>query len=467
MTLAEARAIVPGLATAAADPGADARALTELARWCERYTPLAAPDDRDGLLLDISGCGHLFGGEKALMEDLVARLASAGIHAQAAVAPTPGASWALARYRPNQLVDKTGVEEALAPLPVKALRLHESTIVTLRRLGLKRIGDILALPRPALARRFRCQPTKDVSALLMRLDQALGRKTEPINPLTPLPSWRVRHAFIEPALHLHTIENTLPGLIDDLLQRLSEAEVGVRRVALTAFRVDGTSQQLTIGTNRASRDSAHLIRLFAEKTEGLEAGYGFDLLMLSVLESERLAPAQVSVHADQQKEAVPHILDRLTNRLGTGAVMQLKHRQSHIPERTQTYAAYGSTALDWQSFPPAKAPRPCRLLLQPEAIEVIAEVPEGAPRRFRWRRVEHKVIRSEGPERIAHEWWLTSALSETDALTRDYYRIEVAGGSRFWVFRRGLFAVPGVRPAEKLGAMDGPTPNWFMHGFFA
>lgn len=470
MTLAEARAVSPTLQAFSANEQADAAALDLLARWCDRYSPMVAIDGIDGLLLDITGCGHLFGGEQALVSDLSKRLKRSGISAQIAVAGTVGAASALARYAP-QIISSTETKaalNALNPLPVKALRLHTSSIVTLRRLGLKRIGDLLALPRPALARRFRGMPAKDITDLLTRLDQALGRKPEPITPLLPLPLWRLRHPFIEPVLHLSAIEAILPPLVHDLMHILQEAEVGVRRLTLSAFRVDGSVQNIRVGTNHPSRDAEHLARLFTEKLPALTCDFGFDLLMLSVTESERLPPSQIATVREVEAEATAKVLDRLSTRLGAGAVMQLKHRHSHIPERAQSYVPAYSEPLGWQAHPEHLAIRPSRLLMRPEMMDVIAEVPEGAPRQFRWRRVEHKVSKAEGPERIADEWWLATDTDSPERLTRDYYRIEVDDGARFWVFRRGLYAVPGVRPAEAMNnPLNAQGPCWFMHGFFA
>jgi protein ImuB len=102
------------------------------------------------------------------------------------------------------------------------------------------------------------------------------------------------------------------------------------------------------------------------------------------------------------------------------------------------------------------ASRPAFLLASPEPIDVIAEVPEGPPARFTWRRVERRIARAEGPERIAPEWWREIG-QRTDTKmgrTRDYYRIEDEGGAGYWVFREGLYG----REEE--------APSWFLHGLF-
>lgn len=465
MTLAEARAIHPAILTDAANPAADASALEALARYLVRYTPLVALDGRDGILMDVTGCPHLFGGESAMLSDIKGRLARAGITACAAMAETVGAAWALARYktdnRAGSIVNKGTSLAAISPLPVRALRLDDATSLMLNRLGLKTIGSITSLPRAALARRFRGNPARAVTELLEKLDQALGRRDEPISPLTPLPEWQVKQAFMEPAQHLEQVELALDALAEDLCLVLAEGERGARRLRLDAYRVDGTVQSILVGLTRPSRDKAHMLRLFNEKLAGLEAGFGFDLLTLSALESERLMPAQVGDLRQEEAHSTALLMDRLAARLGPGAVLRLRHNASHLPERAQTVTTQGSRTLGadelgWAHCPTTTAPRPLRLLPRPEPVDVLSAVPEGAPRSFRWRRVEHRVVRAEGPERIANEWW-----TQADDRTRDYYRVEVTGGSRFWLFRRGLYAVPGIRPGE------GDLPDWFLHGFFA
>lgn len=457
MRLAQARAMVPHIQLAEANPEADAKALNALARWLVRYSPLVALDGADGLLIDSTGCAHLFGGENTMLNDIKGRLKKAGITAQLSIAENRAAARALARYRPGTIsTSKEETQKILASLPVQALRLTEGMTHTLYQLGLKTIGHLTSQPRPALARRFRGKPSKDVTALLARLDQIAGRKDEPISPLSPLPNWQVRQAFAEPVGHMEAIEYATASLIEDLCLTLMKAERGARRLDLSAFRVDGSVQTLTIGTSRASRDKAHLMRLFTEKLDTLEAGFGFDLLILAVRETEKLSPSQIGDTREETAQSTANLLDRLATRLGPGSVCVLKHRHSHLPERAQTFAPVSEATLGWQYLQSLTAPRPIRLLMHPETIEVLAEIPEGPPRRFRWRRKEHRVLKAEGPERIAPEWWIDPA-----DRTRDYYRVEVASGARFWLFRHGLYSSPGLRVGEA------STPDWYLHGFFA
>ncbi|TNE60490.1 MAG: DNA polymerase Y family protein [Alphaproteobacteria bacterium] len=456
MTLAAARAILPTLETAPADPEGDKAALERLAYWAVRYSPLVGIESVDTLFIDATGCAHLFGGEAAMLADIEARLARAGIQACMAMADTPGAAWALSRYRPRTLAPVGETVAALAGLPVKALRLDDASVLTLGRLGLKTIGSLSAIERPALARRFQGVPAKAVTALLERLDQATGRRHEPIDPLLPLPGWQVRQAFMEPVAHTEVMATAVRALIEDLCLILQEAGQGVRRLQLSAFRVDGTVATCAVGTSRPNRDAAHLMKLMAERLDDIDAGFGIDLLLLAARDSERLGPEQLGDRRVAEMRSVAELMDRLSARLGGGTVSRLRHRPGHLPERAQTLAPVGEDRLGWDQLPAGQAPRPLRLLMRPEPIEVLAEVPEGPPRSFRWRRALHRIARAEGPERIAPEWWL----NPTDH-TRDYYRVEDEEGVRFWLFRHGLYAVPGVRGAEL------PQPVWYLHGLFA
>lgn len=462
MTLAEARAIFPELIVEPASPAQDEQRREELARWLVRYTPLSACDftDKDSILLDVTGCPHLFGGEQAMLATIKERLGQAGFTAQLAMAENRAVAWALSHYRPDTISrSSTESKRLLSPLPMRALRVDNATEQTLGRLGLKTIGNLFDIARPALAQRFRGKPAKQVTALLTRFDQLLGRCEEPFSPLVPLPGWRVQQAFSEPVMHLPMIEATVESLLGKLVDMLAEAEEGLRRLSLQAFRVDGSVQDIVVGTNRPSRDKKHLFSLLMEKLDQLEAEFGFDLLMLSAVETESLPPTHYGGYKTQQQQSASELLDRLAIRLGPGAISRLKHRSSHMPERAQSYAPPHARELQWGALPTSMGPRPLRLLHRPEAVDVLAEVPEGAPRRFRWRRMEHHILKADGPERIAPEWWL-----DPEGQTRDYYRVETIEGARFWLFRYGLYPVPGIKRSNQEGSAK---PAWYMHGFFA
>lgn len=469
LPLAEARARVPGLAVAPAEPEAELDDLAALAEWCAGiFAPAVAVDPPDGLILDVTGCAGLFGGEAALLAALTRRLEGLGLGARAALADTPGAAAVVARVGEGgagrgeagrgEVVPPGAVEAALAPLPVAGLRLPAGVTEQLEALGLRRIGDLLALPRAALARRFG-------EALPRRLDQVLGRMADPLAPRAPSEGWRERLALPEPIIHHEGLEKAIEGLLDRLCARLGEAGRGVRRLALGLFRVDGTARTLAVGTSRASRETAHLRQLLALRLEGVDLGLGVEALVLEARETEALAPRQERLDGEGAREgalreepgdeALARLGDRLAVRHGAGCLYRLAPRESHIPERAVrrlppgtppgVFSGAGEEATGWG----APQPRPVRLLIPPEEIEAMALTPDAPPARFRWRGRDHRVARAEGPERIAPEWW-----RERAGPMRDYYRVEDEDGRRFWVFRAGAYG--GEAP-----------PRWYLHGFFA
>lgn len=475
LTLAQAKAMVPVLLAFPADPAGERRALERLARWCLRYTPWTRPEEVSahsiagaGLWLDVTGCGHLFDGEQGLLEDLVRRLDQFGLGARAAIADTPGAAWAVARLAPGDkaIVVPTGTTSAaLAPLPVAGLRLSAAIRGDLDRLGLRCIGEMLALPRGPLVARLGSEVTK-------RLDQALGLQDEPISPLQPAPAFRTRLDFAEPIGRTADITAALARLLADLCDQLGAAHLGARRLEYALFRTDGTVIATHIGTGSPERDPTHLSRLFAEKIERLDPGYGIETAMLSARLCDPLPPAQDALVAKKEQRQAPdekmaapcraRLLDRLANRLGDGSTVQLSLRARHLPERAfaeipvteiprRKEAAEALTA----EYRP-HASRPIHLLTTPEPVEAIAPVPDRPPVLFRWRGRPHRIAYADGPERIAPEWWRfdPAELAAMPERTRDYYRVEDVEGQRFWLFREGYY-----RP-------DRP-PHWYLHGFFA
>lgn len=440
-TLADARALAGDLVVTAFEPAAVTRALDGIAQWCVRYTPATAPVGDDGVFLDLTGGVPPFGGETALLADLAARLARQGFTAHTAVAGTPGAAWALARFAPNTVAAPATERAALAGLPVEALRLAPETVATLCRLGLDTVDALYDLSRAALARRFG-------EDLCRRLDQALGRIFEPISPLREVPLWRERRDFAEPLLQPEDVAATLHRLIESLCARLAAEELGVRGLECLGFRTDGSTARARIGTSRPSRDPAHLARLFAEKLSLLDPGGGMDGMVLSPTGLEKLAPEQTALTRDGTHSGdLAALLDRLANRLGMGNVFALAPVESHRPERAQRRVAPDTATcnLRW----PDGMRRPLRLFANPEAIEAEAVSPEEAPLHFTWRRVRHCIHHAEGPERIAAEWWRDAAPATRE--TRDYYRVEDEDGERFWLYRQGA----------------GETSRWYLHGLFA
>jgi protein ImuB len=445
--IADARAWVPHVIVVPLDPDADAADLKRLADWATRLSPLVATDGADGLMLDIAGCAHLWGSEARMLSDLDRHMRSFGLHYRTAVADTIGAAWGAARFgagqkQTNQIVPHGEQRAALSELPPACLRLPEELCAQLQRLGLKRVADLCALPRAALARRF--------GAVLMdRLDQALGRLDEALSPLLPPPQCYVRMDFAEPIVQRADIDRALALLLKRLTEALRPHESGPRKLDLSCYRLDGETQRLSIGTARASLDAGHLFRLFEEKLDQLRPEDGFEAMRLSGREMERLHAHQRDFEAGG---AVRHdlapLIDRLSNRLGEHAVHRFETRESHIPERAvrRLPPLAESPRLHW----PKATQRPVRLLPHPEPIDAVAPIPDDPPVQFRWRHVLHKVRAAEGPERIAPEWWLPG---EQDAEIRDYYRVEDAEGRRFWLYRAGLYQTT-------------PAPRWFMHGMF-
>ncbi len=482
MSLGDARALYPALTVAEADPAGDAAALQRLARWCQRYSPWTAPHGSEAILLNVTGCAHLRGGETSLAGELVERLGRQGIAGRAAIADTAGAAWAVARCggTDRAVVPPQATRSAIADLPVAALQLDCVLAVELERLGLRRIGDLYALPRAALAARFS-------EGLAMRLDQALGTAAEPLSPLPPVPARWVRRRFAEPIGAPEALANALQFLLERFCAVLGEEMLGARRLVLSCHRVDGVVAQVTIGAARPTRDPHHLFRLFAERLATIDPGLGIEDMVLAAMSVQRLAavqlrlaePARVQPAAACDK-IVPFpgkktmarqvarallaaegrdrdvgdtaelavLVDRLANRLGLPSVGHLEPHQSHIPEHVQRFAPVFSPPKNtWRLNPP----RPIRLLPRPEPIEAVALMPDGPPSLFHWRRLQHRVRRADGPERLCGEWWHGS--KEAGAL-RDYYRVEDETGRRFWLYRDGLF----LAPAE---------PRWFLHGLFA
>jgi protein ImuB len=463
--LADARAKAENLQVRAADPAADDAALRALALWATRYTPAVAMFDeksgRDGLFLDVAGASHLFGGEASLIADFAARLAHIGLPERTAIAATAGAAWALARFGTPGTILIAGQEAAaLAPLPIEALRLTGETRKTLRRLGFRRVGALLDNPRAPFAARFERE-------LLLRLDQALGRAAEPLTYILPPPVYHSLRYLMEPLIAQEAVVAVARRLMQDIVHALTRDGVGARTLRLALYRVDGGTQSIDIGLTRPTRSVAHVGRLIALKLERtgeipaemLDAGFGFEAIGLAVTTAERIEPGQseLAVGLDESAaapidERCAELIDGLTQRLGPRSVQRLAAVASHLPERAETLATCSDCA-DWSPWPAADQarPRPLLMFAQAEPAEVMAQVPEGPPRRFRWRGVLHAVARAQGPERIAGEWWRSGA----DAPTRDYYLVEDDAGRRFWLFREGLYA------------RETAAPRWFVHGLFA
>jgi protein ImuB len=453
--LADARAMCPELLTAPAEPNKDRDCLLALARWSSRYSPSLNVDGDDGLWLDVAGIPHLFGGTRALLADMALRFARLGFSARLALAETLGGAHALARFASSAaiVIPRGKIGDVLASLPIEGLRLTEETTRLLRRLGLKRIGQIYELPRSSLERRFHARDAAE--AVLNRLDQALGRREEVRAPLFPAPDYTAKLPFPEPLITHEGLVAGIAHLAQALADTLGRAGRGAKRIRLAIYRADGSSAMVEAGFTAPARDPRHITKIFQDKIDTVDAGFGVDLMTLSALITEPLLPAQSSFATSDERRRQDELIDRLANRLSRDAVRRLLPRASHIPERAQALASAQDSPAIWpQQQAAGKPQRPLLIFATPEPLEVLAEVPEGPPARFTWRRVTRRVVKAEGPERIAPEWWREVAcVSKTRS--RDYYRIEDDEGHRYWMFRDGLY-------------QDGATnlPAWYLHGVF-
>jgi protein ImuB len=476
-SLSDARAIVPDLEAREIDRAFTEQSFADFADWHSNASPIVAVlTDQAAygdLCLDITGVSHLFGGEKAMLDRLLQRLRSLGLSVDGAIGSSIGVAWALAHYLPGRIVAEGMEDRALQPLPVAALRLDERQIDGLLQLGLKRIGQLYDRDRKSLQARFG-------ASFLLRLDQALGWIEEKLNPRLPVAEWFAEHRFAEPI-----------GLIDDVLMcahdlavklssRLEGAMLGAQAFHLFLYRVDHKVMTLSVNAARATRDAEHISRLFSYRAERLggeyDAGFGIDMIRLAASSVSPLDAAQAGVfEVENGTRTLEHLNDRMSSRLGPLAVVKAAWVNSHIPERAVRFEpAIAAQPIQSSKVPELKAERPLRLLLKPEPISVIAEVPDAPPASMIWRRVSYRFVKSSGPERISAEWRyaghrlkLTShsldmagsppnadRFFEEGDISRDYYIAEDDGGRRFWLFRLGLFGIAA-------------EPRWYLHGFFS
>ncbi|MDQ1900592.1 DNA polymerase Y family protein [Paracoccus sp. WLY502] len=424
MGLANARALCPDLVTRPADPEHETRALAGLCRWAGRYAPLVAVDGADGLMADVTGVAHLFGGEEELRADLHARLEQAGLEAQSALAGTGGAAWALARHG-GGIIPKGGLSAHLGSLPVAALRLDPATAASLTRVGLARIADLLALPRAALAHRFG-------PALVRRLDQALGVEPEPVSPAPETPHFGVRMTLPEPIGRQEDVMTGLARLLDRLCAMLALHHSGARRLRLELRRVDRGTAGVEIGLARPMRDPSRIAPLFRRGVDEVDAGFGIDALRLTAPVVEPLAPEQLGGGPMAESgDALADLMSSLGNRLGFDRVLRPLPADSRIPERSFLLAP-AARSEPAAGFAQPGPPRPI-VIFAPEPAEVSPPPGPGRPpARFRWRRMNLTTHRATGPERIAPEWWIDDPAWRTGI--RDYWRIETREGPRLWLF---------------------------------
>lgn len=447
MAAAQARALCAELVVHDADLVDDADALERLAVWALRlYAPIVAPDSPDGLVLDVTGASHRFGGEDALLNDMVNRLAGVGVTARVAIAGTWGAAHALARYvaRPTTAAPPGHDGRTVATLPVRALRLPVEMIDALAKMGIDVIAELETKPRAPLALRFGPELTR-------RLDQAHGRTADPITPVEAPELIQVSRAFAEPISALETLARYTCKLVEGLCEALEAKGLGARKLDLRFHRVDNRIEAVRVGTAKPVRNVKQLSRLLCDRLETVDPGFGVETMVLAAPLTEPLDSRPFAGDLAQADEPdVTDLVDVLTNRIGARGLYRAAPAQSDVPERSVRKLA--PTAAPTGESWPARWPRPTRLLARPEPIEALALLPDQPPVSFTWRGIRWRVRRADGPERIFGEWWRRDG--EMDAV-RDYFQLEDDAGERFWVFRRG----------------DGEQPitgdlAWFLHGLF-
>jgi len=442
MVLADARAEVPHLKELDDKPGLAEKLLKRLAEYCIRFTPYVSVDLPDGIILDVSGCAHLWGSDEQYLTEIVNRLTARGYVVRAAMADTAGAAWAIARYGSEPFVVKKGNHvEAIASLPPEALRLETDAIERLHKLGLRQVKDLLSLPRYSLRRRFGPR-------LMQQLNRALGLEEEVIQPLYPVISYSERLPCLEPIVTKTGIEIALQRLLETLCHRLQREEKGLRTACFACYRVDGKTEKIEIGTNSPSHNATHLFKLFEIKIDTIRPEEGIELFVIDALKVEEISPEQKGIWKESgslQATQLSQLLDRLAIKFGSNRIHRYLPDEHYLPEHAIKKASSleEKPATEWK----VERPRPIHMLSPPEAIEVTAPVPDYPPMNFRYKGKLHKIIKADGPERMEQEWWIA------DGRHRDYYYVEDEEGKRYWLFRSGHYETDKHR--------------WFIHGFFA
>lgn len=443
MVLADAKAIIPSLLYFDDKPELAAKLLKGIAEWCIRYSPVAAIDLPNGLILDITGCTHLWAGEEKYLSDISKRLSGFGYHTRIAIADTVGAAWAIARFGKDKNIIENGQQTtALLTLPPTALRIEAENVERLEKLGLRQVSSFITMPRSALRRRFGPH-------FLKRLDQATGYEEETIQLVKPIEPYQERLPCLEPIITATGIEIALKRLLEMMCLRLQHEGKGLRMAVFKGYRVDGKIEEISIGTHRPSANSMHLFKLFENKIATIEPALGIELFVLEAPKVERLSPMQEKLWDNTgglDDIGFSELLDRISGKFGANCIHRYLPAEHYWPERS--FKTTTSITEEIQKGWKAERPRPLQLLPKPERIEVTAPVPDYPPMHFRYKGKLHKIIKADGPERIEAEWWLQ------EGQHRDYYYVEDEEGHRYWLFRSGHYD-------------DAKTWQWFIHGFFA
>jgi protein ImuB len=443
MAAADAKAIVPNIQVIDDIPGQADKLLHALGEWCIRYTPLIAIDLPDGLLLDVSGCTHLWDGERGYLKEIVTRLRSKGYDVRGAMADTVGTAWAVARFAKVKPIIEPGAQaNALLNLPPAALRLEPLILERLHKLGFYTISKFMGLGRSALRRRFG-------DGFLLRLNQALGNEDEPLQLLCPVEAYTARLPCLEPIRTRVGIEIAINTLLENLCTRLAGEGKGIRTAVLKGYRVDGAIIQAQIGTNRASHNITHLFKLFELKIETLKPKLGIELFTLEAPKVEDVEPEQEALWMPEgcglEDAGLAELLDRLANKIGADKIHRYLPEERYWPEQSikPALSLKDKPTTAWRT----DKPRPSLLLPRPEKIQVTALLPDNPPMFFIYKGVRHNIKKADDAERIERAWWMD------EGQHRDYYVVEDQEGRRYWVFRSGHYSAEGAQ--------------WYLHGFFA
>ena len=450
--LANARSMVQPLNIIAADEKADAARLENIADWCDRFTPLVSLDPPYGLYLDITGAAHLFGGEAAMLREVTQKITAQGFAVRAAIAGTSLCARALARFAHGTIVPPGKEASAVAPLPLATLDCDDKHLRALHHAGLKTIG--------AVAERLHSELSERLGAgFVTRLKIILGAEEKPLTPRRALPDMMAERRFAEPVVTQDAITATLQALAESLSEILERQGRGARLLEAVFFRADGKVDRIAVKTGEGLRDAAVMLRLLRQRLDALadplDAGFGFDLVRLEAVLAEQINPATISFDAGENaRQQIGFLIDRLSVRFGDTRVQRFVAQDTHIPEAAGAAVPaqddFGPQNWALKRLPGDPPRRPLRLLGKAEEIEAGFPVaPDGPPKFFVWRQFRRDVVRAEGPERIAMEWWKNAGL------TRDYFRVETGDGHRFWLYRDGLYRQNGL------------APRWYMHGLFA
>jgi len=440
MVLADCKALLPELTVLDYDESEPKKLLNALAEWCIRYSPFVSIDLPDVLILDVSGCTHLWGGEENYLNDIHKKFNAFGYTIRSSMADTIGAAWAVCHFGNNGSIIETGKEsEAISILPAAALRLESTTLDKLDKLGLKTIGSFMRMPNTALKRRFG-------QSILKRLAQALGEEMEITDPVIPITPFQERLPSLEPICTAEGIEIAIKTLLQMLCERLQKEMKGLRKCKLTCYRIDGVVVKTEIGTSKSSRNTLHLFKLFENKISQIEPGLGIELFVMDAPVVEELHSSQDALWTVSGKDesVIAELLDRLSGKTGIQSIHRFLPAEHYWPERSfkEAVSLSEKPSTEWRT----DLPRPLHILPLPELIEVSVPIPDYPPMLFIYKGLRHEVKKADGPERIEQEWWLQHGQY------RDYYCVEDQHGARYWLFRSGDY--------------DSGNVKWFIHGFF-